>query len=209
MLPRKSAKPPTTTEPHGQAPSPELRAAQEALEQRDATIRRLETALADERDAANTARDAADALRFKAEVLEKSYAKQLADARQKVAAAEKTLAEHREQIAAFGANREDTIRLLKEARSELEAVKLDRDQIKRQLARGPASMDRTPLTIASDSTAAEGTINELMANAAWLKDPKRGSASHLEAKVGSSELAAPEVMLAPELVFTKKDEADD
>lgn len=212
MLSRKSAKPAPPSEPSVPVPSAEASAAKAALEERNATIKRLEAALAEEKENSTALREAADNLRFKAEILEKSYAKQLADARQKSVLAATTLAEHHAKIAAFGADREDTIRLLQEARAELEAVKLDRDQLKRQVARAPGSLDRTPLTRpAADATAAEGTINQLMANAEWTKEPKvrAAGASNLDAKVGASEVAAPEIMLAPELVFTKKDKDDE
>ena len=212
MLSRKSPKPAPPSEPTAPGPSAEASAAKAALDERDATIKRLEAALAEEKQTAVELREAADNLRFKSEILEKSYAKQLADARQKSAAAAATLADHHAKIAAFGADREDTIRLLQEARTELEAVKLDRDQLKRQLARGPGSLDRTPLTRATaDATAAEGTINQLMANADWTKEPKvrAPGGTNLDAKVGAAEGAAPEIMLAPELVFTKKDKDEE
>jgi chromosome segregation ATPase len=208
MLSRKSAKPAPPSEPIAPGLSAEASAAKTALDERNATIKRLEAALAVEKQNAAELREAADNLRFKSEILEKSYAKQLADARQKSAAAATTLADHHAKIAAFGADREDTIRLLQEARAELEAVKLDRDQLKRQLARGPGSLDRSPLTRpTADATATESTINQLMANADWTKEPKVRAAggSNLDAKVGTAEATAPEIMLAPELVFTKKD----
>lgn len=177
------------------------------LEERNATIKRLEAALAEERRNAAALREASDQLRFKAEILEKSYAKQLADARQKTAEAQQALADHRAKIAEFGEGREDTMRMLKETRAELEKVKLDRDQLKRQLARGPNNFDRSPLHVDADPTVAEGTINQLMANADWGKEtkPRLPGAATVEAK---PEPAVPEIMLAPELVFTKKDKDD-
>lgn len=208
MLSRKPAKP-LPTAPNSEAQSAEANAAKALLEERNAAIKRLETALAEERQNATLLREASDQLRFKADVLEKSYAKQLADARLKTAAAEKALADHQAKIAAFGEGREETMRLLTEARAELEKVKLDRDQLKRQHARGPNNFDRSPLARRdADATATEGTINQLMANADWAKEAKPrvpGSAS-VETK---TEPAAPEIMLAPELVFTKKDKDDE
>jgi ribosomal protein S11 len=211
MLSRKSPKPAPPSEPTAPAQSAEASAAKALLDERNAAIKRLEAALAEEKQSTAALREDADNLRFKAEILEKSYAKQLADARQKSAAAEAILADHHAKIASFGADREETIRLLQQARAELEAVKLDRDQLKRQLARGPGSLDRSPLTrTAADATASEGTINQLMANADWTREPKaRAGGSNLEAQVGAPEAAAPEIMLAPELVFTKKDKDDE
>jgi dGTP triphosphohydrolase len=94
-------------------------------DERDTLIRRLEQALAEERKNSSTLREAVDDLRFKTETLEKSYAKQLADARQKAATAEQALAAHKAEVATFGADREETIRLLTEARAELAQVTLD------------------------------------------------------------------------------------
>jgi ribosomal protein S11 len=211
MLSRKSPKPAPPSEPTAPAQSAEASAAKALLDERNAAIKRLEAALAEEKQSTAALREDADNLRFKAEILEKSYAKQLADARQKSAAAEAILADHHAKIASFGADREETIRLLQQARAELEAVKLDRDQLKRQLARGPGSLDRSPLTrTAADATASEGTINQLMANADWTKEPKaRAGGSNLETRVGAADAAAPEIMLAPELVFTKKDKDEE
>ncbi len=58
---------------------------------RDATIERLERELASSAQLAQTLREALDAATFKADILEKSYAKQLADARDKRAAIEAEL----------------------------------------------------------------------------------------------------------------------
>ena len=65
--------------------------AQSGPDPRDATIERLERELAEQRDAAKTLRESLDAATFKIEILEKSYAKQLAEARDKLAAIEAEL----------------------------------------------------------------------------------------------------------------------
>lgn len=181
-------------------------------DERDAVIRRLERTLAEERQNSATLRETVDNLQFRSETLEKSYAKQLADARQRGAAAEQALAAHNTAIAAFGSDREDTIRLLTEVRTELEQMKLDRDQLRQQLARGGQNkLDRSPLTSAStDAPLGEGTINQLIGNPGWLKKKESGSdSSHLDAKVSVDQDSPPVEMIAPDLVFTKGRDGDE
>jgi dGTP triphosphohydrolase len=207
MLLRRSAKPapkdaaepsPSEAKPSGPA----------VPDERDAVIKRLEQTVAEERQKSATLRETVDNLQFKSETLEKSYAKQLADARQRCAAAEQALAAHNTAIAAFGNDREDTIRLLTDARTELEQVKLDRDQLRQQLTRG--KLDRSPLTVATaDAPLAEGTINQLIANAGWHnKKESAGANSHLDAKVSTDQDSPPVEMIAPDLVFTKGREGE-
>ena len=65
----------TDSSPKGKRPAPP------APDERDATIERLERTLGEERQNSATLRETVDGLHFKAEVLEKGYSKQLADAR--------------------------------------------------------------------------------------------------------------------------------
>lgn len=214
MLLRRSAKGATPNDPSKPAPNEAKPSGPPVPDERDARIKRLEQALAEERKNSSTLREAVDDLRFKTETLEKSYAKQLADARQKSATAEQALAAHKAEVATFGADREETIRLLTEARAELGQVKLDRDQLRRKLARGN-SLDRSPLTLpGAESAVGEDSINQLMTNPGGLakRDPA-GFSSHVDAQ-GSAEQEPPPVdMIAPDLVFTKhrddKDKDDD
>lgn len=180
--------------------------AQSVLAERDARIVDLERQLAEERQNAAMLRETADGLRFKTEILEKSYAKQLADTRTKLAAAEQALAEHKANQVAYGADHEETVRLLKEARLELEQAKLDRDQVRAQARRsGWTPSGGKPET----SETGEGTINQLMAGAGWLAkaDAPAGN-SHLAAKVAKPDEAPVGDMIAPELVFTKGKDDD-
>ena len=181
---------------------------QSVIAERDAKIAELERQLAEERQNAATLREAGDALRFKTEILEKSYAKQLADTRAKLAAAEQAMAAQKAQQIEYGADHEETVRLLKEARAELNQLKLERDQLRAQAKRSGWT---EPGAAADTSQTGEGTINQLMAGADWL--PKKGAApaagSNLTASVAAPEDAPVEDMLAPELVFTKKDKDKD
>jgi chromosome segregation ATPase len=173
---------------------------QSVIAERDAKIAELERQLADERANAATLREVSDGFRFKTEILEKSYAKQLADTRAKLAAAEQAVADQKAHQVAYGADHEETVRLLKEARAELAQLKLDSDQLRTQARRSgwtvPAAADT--------SQTGEGTINQLMDGPGWLtKREAPAGSSNLAAQVAAPEDAPVEDMLAPELVFTK------
>jgi len=207
MLSLKSSKNPPS-EANERAAADASQTGQSVIAERDAKIAELERQLAEERANAASLREAGDSLRFKTEILEKSYAKQLTDTRAKLAAVEKAIADQKAHQIAYGADHEETVRLLKETRAELEQVKLDRDQHRAQARRsgwaGPAADG------ADKSDAAEGTINQLMAGAGWLaKSQTPAAGSNLAAKVAAPEEAPVEDMLAPELVFTKKDKEKD
>src|SRR6188472_440518 len=85
-------------------------------DERDAAIARLERTVAEERQNAASLREANDALNFKLQIMEKSYAKQLVDARQRMDAALKELAGHQTRLKELGSGGEDTLRLLAETR---------------------------------------------------------------------------------------------
>ena len=200
MLSMKSARPPAGEVNRG-AEADASQTAQ-SIAERDAKIAELEKALAEERQNCATLRETIDSLRFKTEVLEKSYAKQLADSRARLAASQKAAAEQKQKESAYGAGHEETVRLLKDARTELEQVKLDRDQLRAQLRRGQGWSGGGTHTEPTEAT--EGTINQLMAGQDWLKKPgTRAGQSHLEAHVSGVDEAPVEQMIDPDLVFTK------
>src|SRR6185436_10106326 len=87
-------------------------------DERDTTIARLERELAEERQVSVTLRETSEQARFQLQILEKSYSKQLGDARTRADTAERDLAEKKARLAALDSG-EDTTRLLMEARSEL------------------------------------------------------------------------------------------
>lgn len=205
MFSLKPAKP-SASDANPRPAGPAGQTAQSDLAEKDARIAELERALAEERQHANSLREAADSLRFKTETLEKSYAKQLTDTRARLAAAEQALADHKANEAAYGADREETIRLLKETRAELEQLKVDRDQLRNQAKRSGWS---TATTGSEAEAPSEGTINQLMAGPAWLSKGETPAAkSHLDAHVATPEDVPVEDLLAPELVFTKGKDDD-
>jgi RNase H-fold protein (predicted Holliday junction resolvase) len=172
--------------------------AQSVPDERDERIKQLERLLAEERANAAGLRETLDGTRFKAEILEKSYAKQLADTRERTAALEKALADERAKVAELSSELENVNEQLKETRAELDHVCADRN-----LKRRPAYARSGPMRY--DYVEEGGTINELIANPTWARDRDRKEAQgHAEEQAAAPEAPA-EDMLAPELVFTKKD----
>jgi hypothetical protein len=178
-------------------------------DERDATIARLERTVAEERQNAATLREANGALTFKLEILEKSYAKQLADARQRMQAAQKELAGHQTRIAELGTGGEDTLKILGETRAELNRVRADRNLLKEQLSRsGGRSGVRAELSLAD--TDGSQTINALITSEALQPGRERAGSgdSNLSARVRAEETPSVE-MLSPDLIFTKSDKDDE
>jgi serine phosphatase RsbU (regulator of sigma subunit) len=195
--PREAAKP-------GAAPAP--------VDERDLKIERLERALAEEKAHAQTLREGSDALRFKLEILEKSYSKQLADARQRADAATKELATLKAQIAEFGKGGEDTLKAVSEMRTELLNVTAERNHLREQLAKGGGpsksyggrSYASKPVDESSD------TINALITSASLQGARERDEPGDgiLNARV-KLEQGPSEVMVSPDEIFTDKDKDDD
>jgi uncharacterized coiled-coil protein SlyX len=190
--------------------------AQSGPDPREETIERLERELSEQRDAAKRFRESLDAATFKAEILEKSYAKQLTEARDKRAALEIELHEKDEILAGLGGGHEHTLRELSDALTVIKVLKRERDQLRKQLAQGgfrqpserPARTAPAPAgggqADAMDDTSG-GTINELIANAGWAERKPAVGTGQATARVGAEPEAPHEEMLAPDLVFTAKD----
>jgi hypothetical protein len=166
---------------------------------RDAIIERLERTVADEQQKSAELRKANDELRFKLEILEKSYAKQLEDARRENA-------EQRAQMIGF---REDTMRLIDETRGVLERVTSERDRLREQLERAGVTPAEPGSRPGGEPSPPEGTINELIANPAWARERKPAGEPHLQAHAGTADESPSEEMIAPELVFTKDGDDDE
>jgi hypothetical protein len=181
--------------------------------ERDATIERLERGLAEERQHSATLRGTVEDLRFKMGILEKSYAKQLADARLRAESAERGLAEEKARLAGIDSNHENTLKLLTETRAQLTRVLAERDWLRKRPAQGARGAteapvpsreapDPTPTAVGED----EGTINTLMAD---LSVPRaRPSARPEDPRLGAQARddgpAPAEEMISPELVFPKR-----
>jgi hypothetical protein len=204
--------------------------AQSGPDPREAKIEQLERELNEQRALGTTLREQLDAATFKIAILEKSYATQLAEARDKGAAADAELKEKAEILANLGGGHEHTLRELSDALSVIKVLKKERDVLRKQMAQGvarprgevskarallgddahglmPATGDRGTVDSSDDDTSG-GTINALIANAGWAEKKSSGAGSgHSSAQVAAPEAPQAE-MIAPDLVFTEKD-ADD
>ena len=191
---------------HEQAAAPA--AAQPAPDALDAARERLERALAEERQKSAALRASVDGLQFKLDVLEKSYAKQLADARTHAEAAARTLAEREAELAGLAERHEQTQHELKQALAELE-----RAGTAAAKARAPAERPRSPAPSFAPHRVTEtheGTINALLGAVPWEQEPRaRRDDSQAAARVRQEADAPAEEMLAPDLVFTGAGEDDD
>jgi hypothetical protein len=193
-------------------PAERVAAAPPSPDERDATIERLERGLAEERQHSATLRGTVEDLRFKMGILEKSYAKQLADARLRAESAERGLAEEKARLAGIDSNHENTLKLLTETRAQLARVLAEREWL-RKPAQGSRGAPEAPLpsreVLDPASTAVdrdEGTINALMADlsvprerpSARPEDPRLGAQARDDGPAPSEE------MISPELVFPKR-----
>jgi chromosome segregation ATPase len=177
-------------------------------DERDAAIARLERTLVEERQIAAQLRDENDALRFKGDVLEKSYSKQLADARQRNDALQKELDAHKSRFAELGTGAEDTLRLLADTRAELNRVTADLNMLRAQQGRTggmPVGAHRQPRQAESDDASSQ-TINALLSGAPAARGREGGGDSNLHQRVKSEQAAPLEEMLPPDLIFTKDDD---
>jgi hypothetical protein len=191
------------------------RASTSAPDERDAKIERLEHILEDERQAAAELRETNEALSFRLQVLEKSYAKQLEDARLRCADVERQLAAQQAEFAALDAECRETMRLLAQTRAYLKDLAEGRAPGGRYRAPRDVRLDASLDGFASE---AEGTINRLIADEDWPRphagdtDDAGKTGEHSDAGADSPPDSAPDSppndMIAPELVFTKEDRDD-
>lgn len=199
-----------TDEPTTEAIDPK-RAAREAEARRDAKIEQLERTLADEREHSASLRSSVNELKFQMEILEKSYSKQLEDARARAKTSEERAAEQQHRIAELDSARQDAITLLTEAQAEIDRLSNQRKNRDGQLqARANPLTNRShwPANVvdADDELSAEGTINTLLDDARWVRDkePDEEARMKAQAEAQAAEEAAQEDMISPDLVFTAK-----
>jgi hypothetical protein len=204
--------------------------AQAGPDTRDEQLAALTLELGEQRTLATTLREQLDAATFKIEILEKSYAKQLAAARDKSAAVDAELKEKTEVLANLGGGHEHTLRELNDALTVIKVLKKERDQLRKQMASGvvrprgevtkarallgddahglppvPGDDNRASTIDSSHDDTSGGTINALIANAGWAeKKPSGVGSGHGSAQVATPEAPAAE-MIAPDLVFTETD----
>jgi hypothetical protein len=197
-------------------------------------IERLEGELDKQRAANRTLQEALDAAKFKSETLEKSYAKQLGAARDKLASAQTELKEKEEILAGLGGPHEHTLRELNDALTVIKVLKKQLDQLRKHKPQGGGGLglrQRTETTKArallgddahgmipapgdnrggtSGDDTGDGTINALIANASWEKKKPGVGTGQATATVDSVPEATRTEMLSPDLVFTARDKEDD
>jgi chromosome segregation ATPase len=161
-----------------------------APDDRDAVIQRLERSVAAEQERSAELQKTIDELRFQLQILERSYSKQLEDARVGREDAEQALA-------ALEVAHGESTQLLADVRGELERVIADRNRLRRRLA-GPESPE-TASQDGADSLVPEDTINRLMSASSW--NSERPAARHTEAHAEPGADGQSEEMLSAEAVF--------
>jgi hypothetical protein len=200
---------------------------QSGADSRDTTFEGLERELEEQRALAIALREQLDAATFKIDILEKSYAKQLAEVRDKRTAIEAELQEKNEILANLGGGHEHTLRELNDALTVIKVLKNERDKLRKQVAQGgfrqPSERPTRAEALlgepighlsASSNVAVGGdtsgeTINSLIANTSWAEKKPEVASGHTGAQVANPEEAPHEEMIAPDLVFTEKDQDDE
>jgi hypothetical protein len=204
---------------------------QSGSDDRASAIEQLERELDEQRDAAKTLRESLDAVTFQKEILEKSYAKQLAETREKLTALEAELKDKTEILSNLDGGHEHALRELNDALTVIKVLKKERDQLRKQMAQGgfrqpgasttkarailgddahgmvpqPVDDNRAAPIDSSEDDTSGGTINALIANASWA-DKKAGvGTGQATAQVDTPQEPQHEEMLSPDLVFTAKD----
>jgi len=174
---------------------------QSVPDERDERIKRLERTLDEERRTLAELRETLESTRFKAEILEKSYAKQLADARERIALLEKTAAEEQRKSAALSSDLESASGELKIARPEVEHFGENKG-----VPRHPAARAHTGAAPRHENPVSSGnTINALISTDGWEDDATGSGPSRRVLDQVAAPQESSEDMLSPDLVFTTKD----
>ena len=149
-------------------------------------------------------------------ILEKSYAKQLADARTRAEAAEKGLAEEKARLQGIDGNHENTLKLLAETRAQLAQAIVERDLLRKQPAGSGGGRQTTPGAAAvvayhdhppAPEPENELTINTLMADLTKVAEERRAAGRRPKQEPVDEPPA--EDMISADLVFPKKRDAKD
>lgn len=176
-------------------------------DERAATIERLERALAEERQNSSALRASVEDLKFKLEVVEKSYLKQLSDARVKRDAAEQLVGDKEARLAALDAAMGETLQLLQKTHEQLERLAADHDRLCKELARRDGVFVKTA-SRTYGAAAPEDSIDDLLAAPSASRD-RPGGGGHLQARVAAPVEQPAAEMIPADLVFTKSDDDED
>jgi len=141
------------------------------------------------------------------DILERSYSKQLKDAREIADAAERSREELAVRVAKLDQARKDSIELLAAAQTEIDGLTADRDQLRRQLDGWTADPAEADSAVDLDA----GTINTLLDDDSWLrrKAPEREKQAQKEAaREAAAEEERASDMIDPALVFSGRASRD-
>lgn len=181
-----------------------------APDQGEATIERLERELAEERARCAALRVSIEDLRFKLEVVEKSYLKQLSDARVQRDAAGQLVADQEARLLSLDAAMAETLKLLTTTHEQLERVAVDHDRLRKELARRDGVVVSVPAATYAASGNAEHvvSIDDLLAGPTAPRGRLDG-AGHLSARVAAPAEPPAGEMISAELVFPKGRDGED
>jgi len=181
-----------------------------------AAMARLEQALDTEIKTSAALRDSLEELRAKVNQIESSFMQRLEDAARRSTTAENKVADQQQRLAALGNGREESMRLLAEARAEILRVSNDRDQLRKQFERIDG-MQTATITLSEEDVEepsihyALPSIDELMASLSSIEEAgTQHDNGHLLAPITGDEEESQE-LIAPELVFPEEfgdDEAE-
>jgi hypothetical protein len=174
-----------------------------------AAILRLEQSLDAEVKTSARLRESLDELRAKVDEIEVSFMQRLEDAARRSSTAEHKLADQQKRLAALGNGREETMRLLTEARAELARVSVERDQLRKHLARIDG-MQTATVALGEEEIEEPSihqslpSIDELMVSLGSIEEAgtQHDSGHLLSPVVGDDEES--QEMIAPELVFPEE-----
>src|SRR5262245_48491752 len=205
-------------------------------ESRGDAIERLESELDEQRAQTVLLQQELDATAFKTDTLEKSYAKQLAEVRDKLTSVQAELKEKEDILSGLGGPHENTLRELSDALAVIKVLKKQLDQLRKQntqsssfrhnqqgttKARALLGEDARSLmpaerkesrggTVSSpDDDTADGTINSLIKDADWAERKPNVGRGQATASVEKPPEPTQAEMLSPDLVFTERDKDKD
>ncbi len=138
--------------------------------------------------------------------------KALAEAQARNETVEKKLDDHRARLQSLGSGREESMRALAQARSEIERLRIERDELQKQLKRIDGMQTATvtlPEDTQSSAPITQGplpSIEELMAGLDDMREPvANAAAGHLHMRVHTpSDTDDSEEMLPPDIVFPEE-----
>ncbi len=173
-----------------------------------AAIARLEQALDAEVKTSAGLRDSLDELRAKVDQIAASFEQRLEEATRRSTTAEHKIADQQKRLLALGNGREESMKLLADARAELSRVSIERDELRKQLDRIDG-MQTSTITLGDEELEepsiqqALPSLDELMASLGVIEEGSRHDSGHVLSPVVGDEEESQE-MIAPELVFPEE-----